>query len=308
MASFAPTAIDLSRVPVPAVLEALDFDALLDGYKTRFLAFWDEARAEDPSLPPYEMEDQATDPAMIVGRAWSYIRLLDRGRVNDAIKSLLATTAQGADLDNVVASRNLMRLVVRPATADAPALMETDAQLLRRYLLSFDAPASGSAGRYLFDAYTAWPDMGHARVNGHLIHGRRGDADVVICGEDGALALDAELEAVSASVRHVNRMPEACSVAILRATQAVYDVDLLIKVPSVGPAPEVLQAEAVERVTNAGHLRSLIGGQIPAGLLAGAGYGENIIEVVDRSPVVIAADPYRVPVLGTVSISTEVAA
>ncbi|WP_319533422.1 baseplate J/gp47 family protein [uncultured Cohaesibacter sp.] len=234
------------------------------------------------------------------------MRLLDRARVNDAIKALLAPYSTDTNLDSLVAGRNIARLTVTEATATSDAVMEADLNLLRRYLLSFDAPASGSAGRYLFDAWGAWPLMGDARVNGQLVHGRRGDTDVVICGLDGALPTDAERDLVSAAVRHINREPEGMSIAILKAAQQIYDVDLTITVPGVGPDPEVIVEEAIERVRKAALARSLIGGQIPAGLLAGAAYGDNVLIVIDNAPVVIEPDPYAVPVLGSLSVGYEV--
>lgn len=107
----------------------------------------------------FDTHGLAHEPVMIVGRAWTWLRLLDRVRVNDAIGSLLAPLAQGADLDNVVARQNIARLVVITTTGSAPAVMETDAQLLRRYLLSFGRAAAGSRNRLLFDAWTAWPQI-----------------------------------------------------------------------------------------------------------------------------------------------------
>ncbi|SNY93424.1 Phage-related baseplate assembly protein [Cohaesibacter sp. ES.047] len=307
MAFYAPTVIDLSNVPGPAVLEALSFEDLFDGYRDRFLEIWAEEQATDESLPDYDVDLLETDPAKIVGRAFSYLRLLDRSRVNDAIKALLAPYSTGTDLDNLVASRNISRLIVSEASATSDVVMETDLNLLRRYLLSFDVPASGSAGRYLFDAWTAWPSMGDARVNGQLVHGRRGDTDVVICGLDGALPTDAERDQVAAAVRHAYRMPEAASVAVLKATQQAYDVDLKIVVPGVGPDPEVVVGEVFDRVRKAALARALIGGQIPTGLLAGAAYGSNVLTVLDNAPVVIASSPYLVPVLGSITIKYEVA-
>lgn len=300
------TTIDLTRVPAPSAIEALDYETLLAAYKTRFQAFWADARAIDDTLPDYDVSMLETDPAIIIGEAWSYIRLLDRQRVNDGIKALLGPLSTGTNLDNLVAGRNIERKVVVPATGSTPAVMQSDFQLLRDYLLSFDAQASGSSGRYLFDAYQAWPEMLDARVIGFDIHGRRGDTDVVIIGPAGVLPTDEQRDAVSAAVRHVNRMPEGVAIAILAATRVEYDVYLTIEVPAIGPAPSVLVSEAAARVRAAGDERTLIGGEVPAGFMAGAAYGPNILKVRDNAPVAIDPDPYKVPVLGTITIGFEV--
>jgi hypothetical protein len=50
----------------------------------------------------------------------------------------------------------------------------------------------------------------------------------------------------------------------------------------------------------------LIGGEVPANLLASAAYGSSILTVRDLAPVSISPDPYAVPVLIDVNITPEV--
>ena len=300
------TEIDLSRIPAPSAIGPLDHAALLAGFVGRFEEYWAEARADDASLPQFDVGMLKTDPAMIAGRTWTFDRLLDRARVNDAIKALLAPLSTGTNLDNLVASQNVIRLEITPADGDTPAVMENDLQLLRRYLLSFEARAAGSAGRYLFDAYTAWPGMLHCKVNGYAVHGRRGDTDLVMFGPDGVAPTDEQRLAVMTVVAHVDRAPEGIALTGVAASRAEYDVDLTIDVPGIGPAPSVIQAEAEARIRAAAKARLLIEGEVPAGLLAGAAYGENVLAVKDNAPVLIAPDPYAVPVPMNVSIQVVV--
>jgi phage-related baseplate assembly protein len=313
LAVYAPTSIDISRLPAPDAIEALDFEALYAAFKVRFLAFWETQRAINPALPAYDVQSLETDPAGIVGEAWSYLRLMDRQRVNDAFRALLAAYAKGSNLEGIAAGRNLARIVIVPATSSAAAIMEGDDALLRRYLLSFDVPASASAGRYLYDAWTAWPQsadktlgLWDARVNGRAIHGRVGDTDVVVIGPEGRLPTPAELASVRAAVTHPNRAPEAVAISVMAASRVEYAVSLVLEVPAVGPSPDVLKAEAIKRVTAAANDRTLIGGEIPAGLLSGSAFGVGIIKVRDRAPVVIEPDPYRVPVMTALTIDVEV--
>ncbi|KRA05373.1 hypothetical protein ASD74_02435 [Rhizobium sp. Root564] len=313
LAVYAPTSIDISRLPAPEAIEALDFEALYDAFKVRFLAFWDQQRAINPALPAYDVQKLETDPAGIVGEAWSYLRLMDRQRVNDAFRALLSAYAKGGNLEAIAAGRNIVRLVIVPATSSAAAIMEGDEALLRRYLLSFDVPASASAGRYLYDAWTAWPQspdkalgLWDARVNGRAIHGRLGDTDVVLIGPEGRLPTSVELATVRAAVTHPNRAPEAVAISVMSASRVEYVVSLVLEVPAVGPSPDVLKAEAIKRVTAAAKDRTLIGGEIPAGLLSGSAFGVGIIKVRDRAPVVIEPDPYRVPVMTALTIDVEV--
>ncbi|MGX1100256.1 baseplate J/gp47 family protein [Amorphus sp. MBR-141] len=304
-----PTSIDLSRVPFPNAILELDFQTLKAEFIGRYLEAWADRRIADPNLPQYDVETIETDPVVIAGaRAWSWLRLYERGRFNDGVKAVLAPLSTGSDLENVVASQSLARLTVTPATENAPAVMETDEGLLRRYLLSFDRASVGSIGRYLLEAWTVWPGMGHAVVNGRAVHGRLGDSDVVITGPGGRDPTPVELALVTAAVRAPNVKPEAMGVAVISATRREYSVDQVIEVPPIGPDAEVVRNEAIARVRAAGDARTLIGGEVPDGLMAGAAYGQNVIRVRDNAPVVIAADPYTVPVLTGIDVAAEVRA
>lgn len=249
-----------------------------------------------------------TDPPAIIAQAWSYLRLLDRQRVNDAVKAVLAPLATGEDLDNIVARQNIWRLITVPATPTQPAVYETDAQLLRRYLLSFDRPAAGSIDCYLFQAFTAFPLMHDAAVLGRAIHGRRGDTDVVIAGPAGRDATDEEVEAVRVAVTRTDVKPEATSVTVVRATRALYSVSLQIEVPK-GPDAGLVVAEATARVRAVADERTLIGAEVPLELLVGAAYGPNVLRVNRLSPAAdLAPEPYTIPVCQAVAISAEVRA
>jgi phage-related baseplate assembly protein len=296
--------IDLSRLPFPDAIELLDNEALFQAFVARFLAVWDAKRLVDPSLPMFDVHKEETDPAVIVGQAWSFLRHLDRQRVNDGIMALLAPRATAGNLDNLVAGRNVQRQIIVPAGSDNEAIMEGDAALLRRFLLSFDAPSAGSAGRYLFDAWSAWPQsddrssgLWHARVNGRAVHGRRGDTDVVLIGPFGRLPTAVETSAVRAAVTNINRAPEAVAISVMPAERVEYTVHLVLEVHAAGAVAAMIRSEAEARVRAAAIERIAIGGEIPAGLLAGAAYGPGVTKVHDAAPVVITPAPYKVPVL-----------
>lgn len=304
--------IDLSRLPLPAAIEAIDNEAMFSLYVDRFLVAWAAERTIDPTLPDFNVLTLRSDPVAITLRTLAFLRLLDRQRVNDVVKALLAPLAGGSDLDNVAARQNVERLVIVPASGQTPAVLESDASLLRRYLLSFERASAGSRNRYLYEAHTAWPQsadltngLWDAKVNGWREHGRRGDTDIVIIGPAGRLATDGEKKLVRDAVTHPSVQPEAVAVTVLNAQRAEYAVDLVIEVSS-GPDAELVRLEAVSRVTNAATSRVQIGGEIPAGYLAGAAYGASVIRVRDNAPVAIAADAYTVPVMVGCSIAVEV--
>ncbi|PPQ37077.1 Phage-related baseplate assembly protein [Rhodoblastus acidophilus] len=299
---------DLSALPAPTAIEALNFESLLTAFKDRFQAYWDAARVIDPALPAYDVSALETDPAVILGQAWSYLRLLDRQRVNDAVKSVLAPLASGADLDNICARIGVSRLLIQAATDTSDAIYEADAQLLRRYLLAFDRPAAGSVDKYLYSAFTAWPTMLDAAVLGFETHGRRGDIDLVLIGPAGALPTDTQLAAVRAAVNATGVRAEATSVTVIAAKRALYSVALTLEIPQ-GPDPAMVVSNASAAVTAAAAARMILGGQVPADLLSGAAYGPGVLRVARTSPTAdIPPDPYTVPVMSGLTITPRVVA
>lgn len=304
---FNPTAIDLSGLAPPNAIEPLSAPQLLAGFIERFLAFWNAERAKNPALPEFNVQTIQGDPAVIVGRTWSWLRLLDRGRVNNAIRSLLAPLARGTDLDHIAASANVTRLVVTPADpiAGTPAVMESDAALLLRYLLAWDMASAGSPDRYEYEARTAWPGIGGISVLGYGVHKRRGDVHVVICGPGGRAPTEEEFAVVSAALRRADVKPEATGLSLLIATRVQYVADLLIDVPK-GPDKTLIEEDAARRVRAAADERAVIGGEVPPGLISGVAYGPNVIRVQDNAPFSIASDPYSVPVCAGITVKAEV--
>nr|WP_246715970.1 baseplate J/gp47 family protein [Aurantimonas sp. DM33-3] len=280
-------------------------DALETAFIERFLIAWDEQRVKSPGLPEFNTENIESSVPAIVGEAWSFLRLLDRDRVNNAIRAVLAPLAAGADLDNIVARANVQRLTIREATFETPAVMETDAALLRRYLLAFDRPSAGSRDRYLYEAWTAWPEMGDCRVNGRAIHGRRGETDIVVIGPGGRAATDEEKTLVRNAVLQEHVRPEAVAVRVVDATRVEYASELVVEI-APGPDAEIVRMEALGRVQAAAAARILIGAEIPDGFIRGAAYGANIIKVRDLLDVIIEPDPYSVPVPTTTDVAVEV--
>ncbi|WP_296579638.1 baseplate J/gp47 family protein [Xanthobacter sp.] len=302
------TMIDLTRLPRPLAIEDLDFKALQSAFMTRFVAEWTAQRAKDPTLPAFDVGNTRSDPVVLASRAFSYVRLLDRTRVNDAVAAVLAPLARGADLDNVAARLGVERLVLIRATDTEPAVMESDDRLLRRYLLAFSRPSAGSAARYLYEALTAWPQLLDAAVIGRAVHGRRGDTDVVLVGPDGRAPVADEIALVRERLAAPGVKPEATSVAVGAATRRLYSVEMTIQV-SRGPDASAVAAEVEARVRKAGQARLYAGAEVPRDLLAGAAYGLSVIRADMPSPAAdIPPDPYTVPVFSDVTVTPEVVA
>lgn len=298
--------IDLSRLSPPLAIEPLSYETMLDGAVTEFLTRWNALRLTLPALPAFDTAALQSEPIGILLQAAQYLRLIDHQRVNDAVAAVLAPLATGADLDNVVAVNGTQRLVIAPATDASSAIMESDARLLRRFLLAWDRPSAGSAGGFLFDALSALPIIHDAAIIGSAIHGRRGDVDVVAIGPAGRLLTEGELATIRAAVLHPNRKPEAVSVSVLNATRRVWNASLQLEMAR-GPDPSLVRAEAEARLQALAVERMRIGGELPAEAISGAVYGPNVIRVSATAAVPeLAPEPYGVPVLGALTLTTEV--
>lgn len=134
------TAIDLTKLPAPNIIQPLDFDAVLAEnvalYKTDF--------------PEWNAEVES-DPIMAALRVTAYKEITLRGQINDGAKACMIAKAKKEDLENLVADFGLVRETITPATDDEPAVMETDDRLRKRRILAPEGLTNaGSVGAYMY--------------------------------------------------------------------------------------------------------------------------------------------------------------
>lgn len=171
---------DLSALPSPDVLEALDYEALLaerkamyNGLapllldsagqptvqpatlvKTERETFWKIPVSEDAGLFYLDLE---SDPTTRHLQQDAYVEMWYRNRVNQAALSVMPAFARGADLEhNWLAYLVDGRKEITAAAGTTPAVMESDDSLLRRMLLGIEGLAvGGTQGWYLSNALNA---------------------------------------------------------------------------------------------------------------------------------------------------------
>lgn len=155
------TAVDLSKLPFPAVIEMLSFEQLVAERKSALVA---AVAAEDPvAASSLEQVLQLQSEPLVKLIEWeAYRELMLRQRVNDAARAMTMAYAGGADLDNLVALLSVVRLELSPESEDGliPAVMESDDALRRRALLAPEAfSVAGPEGAYVFHALAADGDV-----------------------------------------------------------------------------------------------------------------------------------------------------
>jgi phage-related baseplate assembly protein len=152
------SAIDLSQLPAPDVVQAVD-------YESTFAAMLVDLRARAPEFDALV----ESDPAFKLLEEAAYFKVLTLQRVNDAARAVMPAYSAGSDLDQIAARYGVARLVIDPgdplALPPVAPTLESDTDLRRRMLLSFEGlSTAGPVGSYIFHALGADPDIADASV------------------------------------------------------------------------------------------------------------------------------------------------
>jgi phage-related baseplate assembly protein len=147
------TAIDLSQIPAPVVVETLSFETI-------FAAMLADLQARDATFDALV----ESDPAYKILEVAAYRELIIRQRVNDAARAVMLAYATGADLDQIGALFGVVRLTITEADPEAvppvAAVMESDTDFRRRIQLSLEGfSTAGPEGAYVFHALAADGDV-----------------------------------------------------------------------------------------------------------------------------------------------------
>lgn len=150
--------IDLSQLPPPDIVERLDYEEALARWKREFF-----------ELNPEYSAMLESDPAFKQLEVGAFVEVGIRKRINDAAKATMLAFSRKNDLENLTAFANVERLVIKPEDLNAippqQAVLESDAAMLRRYQLAWDAlSVAGPDGAYEFFARTAHGGVKDASV------------------------------------------------------------------------------------------------------------------------------------------------
>lgn len=141
--------VDLSRLTAPDIVETIGFAAIRDAILADFAA----------RLPDFDLPLPA-DPIYILAEASAFREVLIRQNFNDAARQLMVAYATGAALDHLAALVGVARLEIVAATADAPAVYESDDSLRQRVVLAPEGfSVAGPALAYVKHAKDASGDV-----------------------------------------------------------------------------------------------------------------------------------------------------
>lgn len=189
------TAVNLSQLPPPVVVEKLDYETILSEMVADLIS-------RDPSFSALV----ESDPAFKILEVAAYREMLILQRANESAKAVMLAFANDADLDQIGANNNVPRLIITPGdpTAIPPTedVMEEDEDYRLRILLSFEGyTTAGPIGSYVYHAMSASGDVLDVGVDS-LVPGR---VNIAVLSRTGSgvppqATLDAVIAATNAEI------------------------------------------------------------------------------------------------------------
>ncbi|MCX2444134.1 baseplate assembly protein [Citrobacter freundii] len=148
--------VDLSLLPVPDVVEELDYETILAERIATLISLYPEDQQEAVART-LALE---SEPVVKLLQENAYREVIWRQRVNEAARAVMLAYAIDSDLDNIGANFNAERLVVTSADdttiPPTPAEMELDADYRLRIQQAFEGlSVAGPVGAYEYHGRSA---------------------------------------------------------------------------------------------------------------------------------------------------------
>ena len=214
------TAIDLSKLPAPNVIENLSYEEIFQSILSDFL-----------SKNPNYSTLLESDPAMILLEVCAYRELLLRNRINEAAKATMLAYATGSDLENIAATMSGVQKLEN----------ESDERLRQRTQLAPEGfSTAGPDGAYIFHALSASNDVKSVSVKSP----NPGEVLITILSQNGSgIASQNLINTVLNKLSEDDVRPLTDRVLVQSAEIINYSVEAIITVYS-GPSSVVVEAEA----------------------------------------------------------------
>lgn len=276
------TPIDLSRLPVPDVVENIDYETIVAERKAYYISLYPADQQADVAKT-LELE---SEPVVKLIEENAYRETILRQRVNDASRARMLAYAKGNDLEHVAANYNVERLVVTPEndTTEPPtaAVMEEDDSLTERTQLAFEGlSTAGPREGYKFHARSA--DGRIADVS--AISPAPCEVVITVLGIDGDGSVGQDvLDNVAVALSDEDVRPLADRLTIRSAQIAHYEIDATVFTKTNGPEREPVLAEAAKRLDAYRKDSRRLGRDIDRSAINSALFAEGVSRVEIRLP------------------------
>ena len=267
------TAIDLSRLPAPEIVEPLDYKLVLDALIADF-------KQRAPDITAVDLE---SEPIRKLLEVFAYREIILRARINDAAKGVMLAYATGSDLDHLAALFGVQRQVITPADPNAippiDAVLETDGRLRQRTQLALEGfSTAGPKGAYRFHALAADPAIADAAVASPS----PGEVLVTVLARDG-MPDATVLGKVRTRLNAEEVRPLTDQVTVIAATPITFEINASLKVYD-GPDATVVLGEAHKQLDRFLAARFRIGEPIGRDGLFGALHVPGVQKVTLTEP------------------------
>jgi phage-related baseplate assembly protein len=286
--------INLSQLPAPDVLQAVDYEVAL-------AEMLSELRQRDPAFDALV----ESDPGYKIIEIAAFYRTLAIQQGNDAARAVMPAYATGSDLDHIAARYAVERLVIDPGDPEAlppvPPVLETDDALRRRMFLAFEGlSTAGPMGAYVFHALGADPDVGDASVQSPA----PGEVLVTVLSRSGDGAAPATLlTAVDAALNKDDVRPLTDLVTVQGAAIIGYTIEAVLTVLP-GPDSAVVRDAAQRAAQEYASQQHRIGADITLSGLYAALHQPGVQNVALISPAAdILVDASEAAFCSAVSVS-----
>ncbi|WP_017519575.1 baseplate J/gp47 family protein [Pseudomonas nitroreducens] len=280
------SAIDLSQLPVPQVVDSIDFETILAERKAYLVSLY-PADQQAEIAARLELE---SEPLTKLLEENAYREVIWRQRVNEASLANMLAYASGSDLEQLAANYNVKRLVVTPgdATAVPPVaeVLEDDDSLRERAQMAWEGlSTAGPRNSYIF----------HARA----ADGRVADASAVspspavvvvtVQGNtvDGSAPADL-VAVVKTYLSDDDRRPVADRLTVQAATVVPYSITATLYLQSAGPESEPILDAAETALLAYVHQRRRLGMEVSESAVHAALHVEGVrkVELVGWADIV----------------------
>ena len=274
--------IDLSQLPAPNIVEALDFETLLQQRKSALIALYpadqQEAIARTLTL--------ASEPIVKLLEENAYREMILRQRINEAAKATMVAFASGSDLDQLGVNNGVTRLVLKPADNSTlpptPAQLENDDDFRLRIAQAFEGlSVAGPGGAYEYHARSA--DGRVADVS--ATSPSPAEVTITVLSREGRGEASAELLAVvNAALNDETVRPVADRVSVQSAKIVEYRVEATLYLYP-GPESEPIRAAAAARLSAFVNTQARLGRDIRQSALYAALHVEGVQRVELAQPL-----------------------
>ena len=270
------SAIDLSLLPVPDVVETLDYEVILAAMKA-------DLAARAPDLAAVLALE--SEPLVKLLEVCAYREVLIRARVNDAAQAVTLARATGTDLDNLAALFGVARLVINPgdplAVPPVAATLESDADLRRRAQLALEGfSTAGPEGAYVFHALSADADV----LDVSATSPSPGDVLVTVLSRTGSGTAPAPLLATVQAALNADDVRPLCDNVVVQSAAIVSYAITATLYFYPGPDSAVVMAAAQAAATAYAAAQHRIGRDVTISGLHAALHQPGVQRVVLTSP------------------------